>query len=37
VSGKLPKEVECFELVPELNLDRMIEQYKQGESIELTV
>ena len=33
VSGKLRKQVECFTLVPEMNLDLMIDKYNRGESI----
>lgn len=33
--GKLQKHVECFNLVPELNLDLLIDQYRSGESITL--
>ena len=33
VSGKLNKKVDCFSLVPELNLELMIEQYKRGEVV----
>jgi len=35
VSGKLHKSVECFSLVPDFNLDLLIEQYKSGEGVNL--
>ena len=35
-AGKLQKNVECFKLVPQVNLELMIEQYRSGESVNLT-
>ena len=37
VKGKLSKKVECFSLVPELNLDDLIRRYKEGESLNLAM